>query len=212
MHTASVESPRSAEILSADPRDTLIGEMDHRIKNHLQLLASYARNASKRRGLTAGELAEDLADKLCAIAGAHDALHQAGGRGFGLALPFLQTLAVPFLGSAHRTHILCDPALQLPAAELAPVGMIVNEAISNAFKHAFPQGREGDVWVRLWEERDRLHLVVRDNGIGMPDLPTDRRSGRGLIETLARQLGGYARLGSTPFGGAEVSVVFSRNG
>lgn len=212
MDMANLEDPRSLTAVESDPRDTLIGEMDHRIKNHLQLLASYARTASRRRGLTVGELAEDLADKLCAVAGAHDALHRAGGHGFGLALPFLQTLAVPFQGSAHRIHLACDPALQLPAAELAPVGMIVSEAISNALKHAFPEGRQGDIWVRLWEERGRIHLSVRDNGIGMPDLTAAPHSGRGLIDALARQLGGYARLGSTPFGGAEVAVAFSRGG
>jgi two-component sensor histidine kinase len=184
--------------------------MDHRIKNHLQLLASYARTASRRRGLTVGELADDLADKLCAIAGAHDALHRAGGQGFGLARPFLETLAAAFAGSPHRIHVTCDAALQLPAAELAPVGMIVSEAIANALKHAFPEGRDGDVWVRLSEAGNRVTLVVRDNGVGMPDSVGDRHSGRGLIETLAHQLGGYARLGSANFGGAEVTVVFPR--
>jgi len=191
------------------PRDTVIEEMDHRIKNHLQILAAYARSASQRRGLTAGELAEDLADKLSAIAEAHDALHRAGGRGFGLAFPFLQTLAAAFAGSRHRIHITCDPALQLPAAELPPVGMIVSEAISNALKHAFPPERDGDIWVRLAESNGRVTLAIRDSGMGMTDLDHARNSGRGLIETLAHQLGGRARIGSANFGGAEVQVEFS---
>lgn len=211
MDTANIETPRSAGPAPSDPRDTLSGEMDHRIKNHLQRLASYARTASRRRRLTVGELADDLADKLCTIAGAHDALHRAGGEGFGLARPFLETLVAPLMGSSHRIHIVCDPALQLPAAELAPVGMIASEAIANALKHGFPEGRDGDVWVRLSEDQGRVTLVVRDNGIGMPDSVGDRYSGRGLIEALAHQLGGYARLGSANFGGAEVTVVFPRN-
>ncbi|TAJ73610.1 MAG: sensor histidine kinase [Phenylobacterium sp.] len=193
-----------------DGRDTVIREMDHRIKNHLQLLAAYARVASKRRGLTVGELAEDMADKLAAIAGAHDALHRAGGRGFGLARPFLETLVAAFTGSRHRIYVDCDPALQLPAAELAPIGMIVSEAISNALKHAFPVGGDGRIWVRLTQEAGRVKLTVRDDGVGMTDLPGERISGRGLIDTLARQLGGYARLGSAPFGGALVSVIYPR--
>jgi two-component sensor histidine kinase len=172
------------------------------------LLAAYARRASKRCGLTVGELAGDMADKIAAIAGAHDALHRAGRRGFGLAKPFLETLAAAFAGSRHRIHIACDLALQLPAGELAPVGMIVSEAISNGLKHAFPEGRDGDLWVRLTGSGDRVTLVIRDNGVGMPDTTGDRHSGCGLIETLAQQLGGYARLGSANFGGAEVSVVF----
>lgn len=210
MATASLETkiPRDT---APTPQDMVIQEMDHRIKNHLQILASYARMASKRRGQTVGELAKDMADKLFAIAGAHDALHRAGGRGFGLARPFLETLVAAFPGSRHRIHIACDSAFQLPAPELAPVGMIVSEAIGNALKHAFPEGRQGDIWLRLAETDGRVTLVVRDNGVGMPDPQCERNSGRGLIENLARQLGGYARLGSANFGGAEVSVVFPRN-
>lgn len=195
---------------SAMSQDTVIQELDHRIKSHVQILASYARQGSRRRGLTAGELAEDMADKLCGIAGAHDALHRAGGQGFGLALPFLQALVAAFTGAPHRIHIACDPALQLPAAELAPIGMIVSEAIANALQHAFPEGREGDIWLRLSDADGRVTLVIRDSGIGMPDLDHARNSGRGLIEALAHQLGGGARLGSVPFGGAEVRVVFPR--
>jgi two-component sensor histidine kinase len=134
-----------------------------------------------------------------------------GRHGFDLALPFLQTLAAGFAGSRHRIHVACDPALRLPAAELAPMGTIVSEAISNALKHAFADGRQGDIWLRLSEDRHRMTLAIRDNGVGMPDLDQAADSGRGRIEGLARQLGGYARLGSANFGGAEVLVVFPCN-
>ena len=56
-----------------------------------------------------------------------------------------------------------------------------------------------------------MKLTVRDDGVGMADLPGERISGSGLIHTLATQLGGYARLGGAPFGGALVSVVYPRS-
>lgn len=194
-----------------EARDTAVLEMDHRIKNHLQLLASYVRLAV-RRGPTAEELAEDLAEKLVAIAGAHDALHRAGGAGFGLARPYLETIVAAFLGSPHRIHVTCDSELKLPAEELAPVGMIVSEAVSNALKHAFPAGRQGAVWVRLEEADGRRTLTIRDNGVGAPEMPGRRISGWGLIETFARQLGGCARLGRWRAGGALVSIVYPATG
>jgi len=166
----------------------------------VERLAAYARKASLRRGLTAGELADDLADKLAALAGSE--LEPAP------AQPFLETLVGAFAGSRHRIHVTCDPGLRLVPAELAPVGMVVSEAIANALKYAFPEDRNGDIWVRLTENRGRVSLGVRDNGVGMLDTVGDRLSGRGLIETIAHQLGGYARLGSATFGGAEVTVVF----
>lgn len=126
--------------------------------------------------------------------------------------PVLETLVTAFPGSPRRIHIVCDPALRLSGAALASVGTIVSEAVSNALAHAFPGGRDGDIWVRLVETDGRLTLAIRDNGVGMPDLGgDDPHTGHGLIRALARQLGGYARLGSANFGGAEVSVVFPRS-
>jgi len=188
-----------------DARGVLNRQKD---QDHLQQLAAYARMASQHRGLTSGELAEDMADRLSAIAGLADTQHRADAAGFGLARQFLETLTAAFAGSRHRIDVDCDPALRLPAAELALVGTIVSEAVTNALKHAFPGDRVGHVWVRLAQDADRLRLTIRDDGIGMPDLQVEPVSGRGLIDTLARQLGGYARLGSAPFGGALVSVIY----
>lgn len=127
-----------------------------------------------------------------------------------LAWPVLETLAVAFAGCPHRIHINCDPNLSLSAPELTAVTTIVSEAISNAIEHGFPAGRQGDIWVRLTEGDGRLTLVVRDNGVGMPDLQDMAEGGRALIDALARQFNGYARLGSANFGGAEVLAVLRR--
>lgn len=126
------------------------------------------------------------------------------------ARSFLDALVAPFDDVPHRIQVDCDPALRLSADELAPLGAIIGEAITNALAHAFPAGREGRIWVGLAEVEGRMRLTVRDNGIGMPDLPPDDTRGRGRIEAWAHRLGGYARLGSAPFGGALVSVVFPR--
>ena len=124
-------------------RDIPPEHMETRLK---KIWSSWRRQSAEDRQ---SELAEDMAEKLAAIAGAHDALHHAGGAGFGLARPFLETLTSAFAGSRHRISVDCDPAVQLPAAELAPIGMIVSEAVTNALKHAFPAGRDGRIWVRL---------------------------------------------------------------
>lgn len=126
------------------------------------------------------------------------------------AAPSLEALAASFTETRHRIHIACDPALTLSSAQLNAVVTIAGEAIANAIEHAFPDGRAGDIWVRLTEAEGRIGLMVRDNGAGMPDLLDLDDGGRALIHTLARQLGGYARLGSANFGGAEVLVKFPR--
>jgi signal transduction histidine kinase len=188
--------------LSARADQPVIGD-DARVENDVQLLVSDARVASRRRALTVGELVEDMADRLCA-----------GGRadgGAGFALPFVQALVAGRADSRRRIHVACDPALRLAAQQLAAVGMIVSEGVSNALEHGFPPGRDGDIWVRLSQADGRVTLRIRDNGIGMPDLDHAPNTGRGLIEALGDHLRGFARLGSVPFGGAEVSVTFPQS-
>ncbi len=73
-----------------------------------------------------------------------------------------------------------------------PCGLILNELITNAFKHAFPAGRRGTIRVELARtDGGRLRLVVADDGVGVPDgfaLEDARSLGLRLIGTLARQL------------------------
>jgi len=201
-------SPPSPAPRSNEDTDTVRREMDHRIKNHLQLLSSYARMAARRHGMTLSHLADDVAHKISAIANVHDALHRAAGGGSAPARPFLETLTATFAGSGHPISVACDPSLQLPSRQLGPIGMIVSEAVSNALTHAFAGGRAGQLWISLTRDEDRIDLRIRDNGAGIPDLDIPPNSGRGLIHMLAQQLGGYARMGSLQFGGGEVRVVF----
>jgi signal transduction histidine kinase len=199
MHATDVQAPERRR----QSQET--GGIDGPTRDRLERLAAYARAAAGRRGLTAGELAEDLADALRKIVGAEPL---AGRPGAGLAQPFLEMLVAGFPDARQRIHIVCDPSLDLAATDLTAIGMIAAEAISNALAFAFPEDRDGDVWIRLSEVRGRIDLTIQDNGIGMPDTVGGRLSGRGFIETLADHLGGYARLGSAPFGGAKVSVLF----
>jgi len=170
------------------------------ISESLQRLAAYARTASRRRGLTEGEIADDLVD----------AIESAGGGGSAAVLPFLEAVIAAFGPQAGPVQVECDPGLTLPLDELAPLGIATAEAVANALAYAFPAGREGKIWVRVKEAEGRITLAVRDNGIGLVDLPPDPASGRGLVAALAHRLEGYARMGSAPFGGGLLTVVYPR--
>ena len=166
----------------------------------LQRLAAYARTASRRRGLTEGELAEDLAEAVGAAGEGREA-H---------VLPFLESVVAAFSQPAGKIQVDCDPGLTLPLDELATLGIATAEAIANALAYAFPASREGLIWVKVKQAEGRITLAVRDNGIGLIDLPPDPSRGRGLVSALARRLEGYARMGSAPFGGGLLTVVYPR--
>lgn len=93
--------------------------------------------------------------------------------------------------SLIRTEMRLE-ALQCHRDVALPCGLIVNELLSNAFKYAFPGGKTGSIRVVLRRGlRGKVHLMVRDNGVGLPpgwDWNTSPTLGLRLVRTLARQI------------------------
>jgi two-component sensor histidine kinase len=103
----------------------------------------------------------------------------------------------------------CADPISLSAAQAVPVGLIVNEAVTNALKHAFPGERPGSVTVRLRRQGERgLRLEIADDGVGLPvaDAGAAGSGGTRLIGVLARQLSGHAAWQARP--GTAVVVTF----
>jgi two-component sensor histidine kinase len=92
-----------------------------------------------------------------------------------------------------------------------PCGLIINELVSNALRHAYPDGRRGTLRVTLSHNGDGTHtLTVGDDGIGLPAdivLPPTSTLGLALVDTLTRQLEGTLSVDRT--GGTSVSVRFA---
>lgn len=123
------------------------------------------------------------------------------------ARPALDAVVAGFTPGPHRVGVDCDPALRLPAEVLENLCVVAHEAVDNALTHAFPNHIEGRVWIRLFRDRGRLTLTVRDNGIGMPDFSEYGAGGRARIFAAAQAVHGNARMGAAPFGGALVSIT-----
>jgi two-component system, sensor histidine kinase PdtaS len=88
-------------------------------------------------------------------------------------------------------------------------GLLVNEVISNACKHAFPAGRMGAVSISLGVEGETITLIIEDDGVGLPiNFDAERAASLGmrLIRMLAKQLGGQSLV--TPGPGTRVEVRF----
>jgi two-component sensor histidine kinase len=87
------------------------------------------------------------------------------------------------------------PELQMSSDQAVPLSLIVTEAVSNAIKYAFPGGRRGHIAVRLVADDEIAHLVLEDDGVGIPagggESESGPRDGLGiqLIRGFARQLG-----------------------
>ena len=134
---------------------------------------------------------------------------RSGEAGMAPVRAILEAVSAAFSNSAQIV-VTCDPDLELPAVQVALLGRIAAEGVTNAIRHAFPDGRERRIWIKCEEERGRIRLSVRDNGIGISDFDDRAGAGHGLLEEAARQLGGVARMGSAAFGGGELALVFPR--
>ncbi|MCK7554300.1 sensor histidine kinase [Chitinophaga sedimenti] len=84
--------------------------------------------------------------------------------------------------------VLAIDPIVLDISKALPIGLILNEAITNAFKYAFPDGRRGTITVRLTQPAlDEVLLMIADNGIGMPDAQA-RADGNSLGMSLMKGL------------------------
>jgi PAS domain S-box-containing protein len=186
--------------LALKEKDVLLGEVHHRVKNNLQIVYSLLDLQSSRiTDQNALDMLRDSQNRIRSMGLIHQTLYQSKDFAKVDFRHFLDSLVPMLVGSygANPDRIgLSIEAEQvlLPINAAIPFGLIVNELISNALKHAFPGGRTGQIRVRSSSEPGgRTVLSVADDGIGIPDgidLAKTSTLGLQLVSLLADQLGG----------------------
>jgi two-component sensor histidine kinase len=178
-----------------EEQDVLTREISHRVKNSLQLVAGLLNMQGRASGNE--DLRRALADaeaRVHTIAQVHDRLWRHNEmRSVNLA-EFLGELCVKLRESAPHFTVGCsiDPVI-VPTDLAVPLGLLVNELVTNAFKYAYLEA-PGEVRVELTSDSpERLRLEVSDHGVGLPldfDPARARSLGMRLVASLTRQLGG----------------------
>lgn len=195
---------QSMALADAAPLATADQEADHRIANHLAMLAGLAQlEATKLRqgpeAYSRGEVVqilERLRAQVLATADLHRALALRPGQNIRLSEHLRRVTGIIAMACAGRVLLhqeLADDCAVSPEAVL-PLGQIVSEAMTNAIKHAKPDGGLVRLTVRC--SRDALNTIcveVADDGCGLaPDAATSDSLGLRLIRQLARKAGGAA--------------------
>jgi two-component sensor histidine kinase len=181
----------------------LLKEVHHRVTNHLQVVASLlALQAGQLTDPTARATFVESENRIHAIALIHEMLYQSDKLSTVNLDKYLQRLVPPlfWVYNAQPDHITllidCEP-ICLPVDQLVLCGLMVNELVVNALKHAFPAGRTGQVIIRAYAQAaGAVKLTVADTGVGWPtDFDPTRSASLGLklVDRLVRQLGGVLK-------------------
>jgi len=202
---------------SLKEKEVLLREIHHRVKNNMQIIISLLKLQSgtvKDKQVIDALVNSQM--RVQAMASVHETLYSTES----LAAIDFKTYASKLAGTIFQTYGTSSSRVELKIEaedivfeieKATPVGLIINELVSNALKHAFPDNRSGEITIRLNKiKEDEIELVVGDNGIGLPEAFDFRNSdtlGFKLVKIIAEtQLDGNIELDRK--GGSHFNIRF----
>jgi len=198
---ASLNIQLHAEISEREQRERdallLTNEVAHRIKNNLQIIVALIAHEAKSAAAPCVEGYRVMQARIGAIAELYDLISQTGD-GQAIALDayleeIARTMSESLLDSRSGITIEVEAEpLEIDPVRAVPFGLLVNELVTNAIKHAFPDGT-GRVVLGVQHIGDQIELTVADNGVGMKDkysAQISERHGSDYVAIFVRQIGG----------------------
>ena len=217
------ERKRAEEQVKASlaEKEVLLREIHHRVKNNLQVISSMlSLQASTETDDRSLKALEDSQRRVKVMARIHENLHQSSGLTSINGRDYLSTVVEDTIASSGHDAQRISSRLDVDEDDIifdvdqaVACGQIVSELLSNSLKHAFPNGRSGNIVISL-HRRDggRIELTVADDGEGLPenfDLEQPETLGIRLVHALVMQLNGAANVDGSV--GTRVQITFPKN-
>ncbi|KAF5075328.1 Histidine kinase [anaerobic digester metagenome] len=201
---------------SIKEKDLLLKEVHHRVKNNMQIISSLLNLQSNYlQDDKIRTLFQESQNRIRSMAMVHEKLYKSESMS---KIDFKQYMSdlVDSLSYNHRINPdnikkKMEPVL-FDVETAIPCGLIINELVTNTFKHAFPDEKMGEVTVELYKNNDTVFLKVADNGIGFPediDFKNTKSLGLKLVNSLVMQLDGKIELDRTK--GTVFTVSFPKS-
>ncbi|WEK70464.1 MAG: histidine kinase dimerization/phosphoacceptor domain -containing protein [Candidatus Chryseobacterium colombiense] len=199
-------------------KEWLLKEIHHRVKNNLQIVISLLNTQSAYLDNEDALMAiQNSQHRMHAMSLIHQKLYQSDNLSMIDMSWYIYEL-ITYIKECYSSEkninfILDTEKVYLDVAQAVPMGLIVNEAINNTVKYAFPKNTKGEVYVSLKNiEKNLYQLIISDDGIGLPenfDIDETESLGMNLMRGLADQLDGTFSLENK--NGLKIIVTFRKN-
>jgi PAS domain S-box-containing protein len=203
---------------SLEEKDALLQEMHHRIKNNLQVISSIINmQAHATPNQESIDILKACQSRIKTISLIHDKLNPSQNVGKvnlsdytkKLVQHIFQTMTSKNKNIRYEINIQRD--LHLPTETAIPSALIINELVSNSLKHAFPDNRQGRIFIGIQNINNEIKIKVKDTGIGFQNHDKNSKTlGLQLLDTLTKQLGGTINTKNNQ--GTETTIIFKYKG
>ncbi len=206
---------------SLHEKELLLKEIHHRVKNNLQVMSSLIglQLMYIKRGVDIQSALRDMQNRIKSMAIVHERLYQStdfSSIDFKTYIHSLVANVFQSLGiDSDRIRVVTQVEDVVMGIDNAiPCGLLLNELITNAVKHAFPDRRSGSIIISLMRDPSGIYrLSVKDDGVGLPgggvEIEKSESLGYHLVQILTKQIGGKLSVASN--GGAEFVVTFAED-
>ncbi|MEP0005181.1 MAG: PAS domain S-box protein [Balneola sp.] len=214
------ERKRAEEKLKSNLREkeVLLAEIHHRVKNNLAVITGLLElQALNSENEDAHKVLKDSQMRVNSIALVHELLYQSDDFSQVDIPNYLKDLTRVISNSLERRAIPVNIEFDLDQIELEitqaiPCGLILNEILTNSYKHAFAGRKKGEIFISFKNFEDKIIYKVRDNGVGLPEEDEEDKQSLGmtLVKTLGRQLNAETNIYSD--NGASFEFRFEKKG
>ncbi|MBB3861316.1 two-component sensor histidine kinase [Novosphingobium hassiacum] len=198
--------------------DHQLQELQHRVKNNLQMITALIRMEARNfADDETGQRFDRLAGRIGALALLYD---QLSGEGAGDVID-LGTYVSRIASAVMEVHATEGVRLELAVDSwpvslnvAMPTGLVINELMTNALKHAFVEGEGGTIRVSSLVDDTGCCVIVEDDGIGLPEgasWPQAGKMGAIITHSLRQNAGASLKVRSSPGSGVRVEILFSRD-
>lgn len=187
-----VEQRTAALKAALEAKTLLLHEVDHRVKNNLTMIGALLRlQARSIADPTITAKLETMLERVDALATVHRRLYQSEDITKFDVGAFVANLTSDIIGASGRSDIEIEASVEridVPSSMAAPLGLVLNEILTNAIKHAYSDGRSGKLVISAANENGKANISVTDDGPGMDPDAVPTGLGRTLITRLSRQV------------------------